>query len=64
MKTSMAYRLFRLYFNSNADNYQLFGNRVYNPMNGVMATKDAFWVSIVRVLIVLATLGLLFSASI
>jgi hypothetical protein len=33
MKTSMAYRLYRLYFNSNADNHQLFGSRVYNPLN-------------------------------
>ena len=33
MKTSMAYRLYRLYFNSNADNHELFGNRVHNPMN-------------------------------
>ena len=34
MKTSMAYRLFRLYFNSHADDYALFGSRVNNPMNG------------------------------
>jgi len=33
MKTSMAYRLFRLYFNDNADNYSLFGNRVHSPLN-------------------------------
>ena len=29
----MAYRLFRLYFNDNADNNSLFGNRVHNPLN-------------------------------
>lgn len=34
MKTSMAYRLFRLYFNSHSGNFRLFGNRVHNPMNG------------------------------
>ncbi len=41
MKTSMAYRLFRLYFNSNSDNHELFGNRVHNPLNG--AQRKAFW---------------------
>ena len=63
MKTSMAYRLFRLYFNSNADNHQLFGNRVYNPLNGSNSSKDAFWASLGRVLIVLAALGALFAAN-
>ena len=33
MKTSMAYRLFRLYFNNNSDNHELFGNRVHSPIN-------------------------------
>ena len=35
MKTSFAYRLFRLYFNANSDNHELFGNRVHNPLNSV-----------------------------
>jgi hypothetical protein len=33
MKTSMAYRMFRLYFNSHSDNHEVFGNRVHNPSN-------------------------------
>lgn len=41
MKTSMAYRLFRVYFNSNSDNHELFGNRVHNPLNG--SYRKEFW---------------------
>jgi hypothetical protein len=39
MKTSMAYRLYRLYFNSNAHNHELFGNRVHNPMNATAINR-------------------------
>ncbi len=39
MKTSMAYRLYRLYFNSNADNHELFGSRVHNPMNATSLNR-------------------------
>lgn len=59
MKTSMAYRLYRLYFNSNADNYQLFGNRVYNPLNGQNLSSDQFSAAFVRILILLVAIGAL-----
>ncbi len=49
MKTSMAYRLFRLYFNSNSDNHELFGNRVHNPLNGTF--KSEFWTNNAEVLL-------------
>lgn len=56
MKTSMAYRLFRLYFNSHSDNHALFGNRVHNMSNE--ASKQAILshhvVSILRGLAVIA----------
>ena len=29
----MGYRLFRLYFNSHWNNYELFGSRVHSPIN-------------------------------
>lgn len=51
MKTSMAYRLYRLYFNSNADNHELFGNRVHNPMNAVtsLSNKEASIAALTRI---------------
>ena len=49
MKTSMAYRLFRLYFNSNSDNHELFGNRVHNPLNGT--SQNDFWANNAEVLL-------------
>ena len=55
MKTSMAYRLFRLYFNSNSDNYQLFGSRVNNPMNGTADEKSLNQGTFVRLLLILVT---------
>jgi len=54
MKTSMAYRLFRLYFNENADNFSLFGNRVHNPMN---AQQDSTQVSAALIRTLLIALG-------
>ncbi len=58
MKTSMAYRLFRLYFNSNSENYDLFGSRVHNPVNGkAEKNKDQFIASMIRILLVLITIG-------
>ena len=60
MKTSMAYRLFRLYFNSNSDNYQVFGNRVYNPINGTTEQTDSILGAVIRAVLVAAILGLLF----
>ncbi len=39
MKTSIAYRLFRLYFNDHSDNHELFGNRVHNPLNEANKTE-------------------------
>lgn len=33
MKTSINYRNYRSFFNSNANNHSLFGNRVHNPIN-------------------------------
>ena len=58
MKTSMAYRLYRLYFNSNADNHQLFGNRVYNPINeenGVISTQAQ--ASVLRLVLFVAAIA-------
>lgn len=58
MKTSMAYRLYRLYFNSNADNHQLFGNRVHNPINeenGVISTQAQ--ASVVRLVLIGAAIA-------
>ena len=58
MKTSMAYRLYRLYFNSNSHNHQLFGNRVYSPLNAQASVKkDQLIAGLVRVLMILATVG-------
>ncbi len=60
MKTSMAYRMYRLYFNSNADNHKLFGNRVHNPINGTSASdkKEANVAALVRLgLIIAATVA-------
>lgn len=59
MKTSMAYRLFRVYFNSNANNFQLFGNRVYNPLNGTIDQKSQHLGAIIRATLILITLGAL-----
>jgi len=59
MKTSLAYRLYRLYFNSNADNHQLFGNRVYSPLNGQSDRKDDFSAALIRALMILAVVGAL-----
>lgn len=58
MKTSMAYRLYRLYFNSNADNHQLFGNRVYNPINeenGVLSAQTG--ASVFRLVLIVAVIA-------
>lgn len=58
MKTSMAYRLYRLYFNSNSNNHQLFGNRVYNPINeenGVISTQAQ--ASVLRVVLMVAAIA-------
>jgi len=52
MKTSMAYRLFRLYFNDNADNYSLFGNRVHSPLNADQVAPQTSAAVIRTVLIV------------
>jgi hypothetical protein len=49
MKTSMAYRLFRLYFNSNYENHEIFGNRVHNPLNGTQTRS--FWANNTEVLL-------------
>jgi len=60
MKTSMAYRLYRLYFNSNADNHELFGNRVHNPINATTSLnrKEANNAALMRFgLIVAATVA-------
>lgn len=59
MKTSMAYRLYRLYFNSNADNHALFGNRVHNPMNGAasMDRKTANQAAIARTVLTVAAIA-------
>lgn len=45
----MAYRLFRLYFNSHADNHEVFGNRVHNPLNGSL--RNEFWTNNAEVLL-------------
>lgn len=63
MKTSMAYRLYRLYFNSHADNHQLFGNRVYNPMNLPQNKKDQVSAALLRVLILLAIVGAILASA-
>jgi|GEM_PF-2264236 len=63
MKTSMAYRLYRLYFNSNADNHALFGNRVHNPINGAALAnrKDANQAAVARIILTAAAVtGLIF----
>lgn len=49
MKTSMSYRLYRLYFNAHSDNHELFGNRVHNPSNA-MAKNDFLSENIVALL--------------
>ena len=56
MKTSMAYRLFRLYFNDNADNHTLFGNRVHSPLN---ADRDNPQLSaaFIRIVLIIGTLA-------
>jgi len=60
MKTSMAYRLYRLYFNSNSDNHQLFGNRVYNPLNVQSEQrKDEISASLLRALLIAAAVGVI-----
>ena len=59
MKTSMAYRLFRLYFNSNSDNYHVFGNRVHNPLNGGALQRDMVGPSLARAIIVALAICLL-----
>lgn len=59
MKTSMAYRLFRVYFNSNANNFHLFGSRVYNPLNGTADQKSQTRGAIIRITLILITLGAL-----
>lgn len=56
MKTSMAYRLFRLYFNSNSDNHELFGNRVHNPANS-MAKRELISDNIIAILRGLAVIA-------
>jgi len=56
MKTSMAYRLFRLYFNDNADNYSLFGNRVHSPLNEEQAAGQTS-AALVRVLFIAGTIA-------
>ncbi len=62
MKTSMAYRLYRLYFNSNADNHTLFGNRVHNPINGTLTAsrKAANQAAITRAALALGAVASLF----
>lgn len=40
MKTSIAYRKFRLYYNANQDNHELFGSRVFNPVNASIVQKS------------------------
>lgn len=57
MKTSMAYRLYRLYFNSNADNHQLFGNRVHNPINGALDTNGQLKPALIRGALIVAVLA-------
>ncbi len=52
MKTSMAYRLYRMYFNDNADNFLLFGNRVHSPLNDEQ-TPSQTSAALVRVLLIL-----------
>ena len=64
MKTSMAYRLFRLYFNSNSDNHQVFGNRVYNPLNGQARNKDQHLAALIRVFLILLVLSALIAVAI
>lgn len=61
MKTSMAYRLYRLYFNSNADNHALFGNRVHNPLNGAvsMDRRNANQAAIARIVLTVAAIATL-----
>lgn len=65
MKTSMAYRLFRLYFNSNSDNHELFGNRVHNPSNNV-AKREMLSDNIIAILrgVAVIAFGLALIASI
>jgi len=60
MKTSMAYRLYRLYFNSNADNHELFGNRVHNPLNKSNLDQNQTSAAVTRMgLILISVLGIL-----
>ena len=59
MKTSMAYRMYRLYFNSNSDNYQLFGNRVHNPLNGAQKGYNQHTAPMVRIMIMAVLVVLL-----
>jgi len=60
MKTSMAYRLFRLYFNDNADNHSLFGNRVHNPLNADLGTSQ-FSAALIRAVLVVAVIAAIVS---
>ena len=57
MKTSMAYRLYRLYFNSNADNHELFGNRVHNPLNENNTNTNTISAALMRFGLILVSLG-------
>ncbi len=63
MKTSMAYRLFRLYFNANSDNHELFGNRVHSPLNELEVAQqkaaEAAWVRTGMIALIMAALVLI-----
>lgn len=49
MKTSIGYRMFRLYFNTHSDNHEVFGNRVHNPSN-TTSSNDFLSENIVAIL--------------
>ena len=57
MKTSMAYRTFRSFFNANSENFDLFGNRVHNPNNGRMKADDAFSAALIRTFLIAVSIG-------
>lgn len=57
MKTSMTYRTFRLYFNNHADNFDLFGNRVYSPLNGKADKRDQNLAAVIRLSLIATVLA-------
>lgn len=57
MKTSMAYRTFRAYFNDHADNFETFGSRVHNPSNGKANKEGTVSAALVRTFLIALAMG-------